>query len=168
MIADEWLKRWENRLDVAIDVAKAVTFLHSQTPMVFHRDIKAANVLLDRFGQAKLADFGLTTQATRDDPKRVRVKRAEGTPGYADPLYTHNLTVTYETEVFSFGMLLLELLAGQPPASYQKIADHKQQLTYFLDHIDVRDPHSVLPYLDNRCHNWQPILALELISIAFE
>eukprot|EP00914_Ancora_sagittata_P016590 GHVO01032981.1.p1 GENE.GHVO01032981.1~~GHVO01032981.1.p1 ORF type:complete len:134 (-),score=29.19 GHVO01032981.1:103-504(-) len=108
---------WTNRLSVLIEAAQGLAHLHGGNPLVFHRDIKSANILLDKFGTGKLADFGLSCLATTDTSSRL-VRRAEGTPGYADPRYIETLEVTEATEIYAFGMIVLEILTGRPPAVY--------------------------------------------------
>lgn len=150
------LKKWKSRISVAIDVAQALAFLMNQNPPVFHRDIKAANVLIDQYGRAKLADFGLSarggyTERRLGNTPSLKVDRSEGTPGYACPEYMRTLHVTEYTEIFSFGMLLLELLTGQFPAKYVSGRRGSKSLELLLNNIDIRDPRTVIAQLDPRC-----------------
>eukprot|EP00913_Durusdinium_trenchii_P011599 g10893.t1 len=109
--------RWQDRVGVALDAACGLSHLHHSSPKVFHRDIKSPNILLDKNGTAKMADFGL---ACLSHSAAHRVQRASGTVGYACPLYVRRGVVTEGSEagpgVYSFGMVLLELLTAQPPA----------------------------------------------------
>jgi len=105
---------WKSRLAACLDSALGLSHLHNASPKVFHRDIKTQNILLDRNGSAKIADFGLALLA---QPRQgIRVEQCSGTLGYADPLYISSSVVTEKTEVYSFGMVLLEVLTGRPPA----------------------------------------------------
>jgi len=104
---------WRQRVSAAFDAACGLSHLHHATPKVFHRDIKSANILLDRNGTAKMADFGL---ACLSHAKAHRVESAAGTVGYACPLYAQRHVVTEGSEVYSFGIVLLELLTASPPA----------------------------------------------------
>jgi serine/threonine protein kinase len=105
---------WRKRLTACSDAALGLSHLHNASPKVFHRDIKSQNILLDRNGTAKMADFGLALLA---QPKQdLRVEQCSGTLGYADPLYISSSVVTEKSEVYSFGMVLLEVLTGRPPA----------------------------------------------------
>lgn len=90
---------------------------------MFHRDIKSPNILLDKNGTAKMADFGL---ACLSNSLAHRVVRASGTVGYACPLYVRRGVVTEGSEVYSFGMVLLELLTAHPPAYMSRKGDGRQ------------------------------------------
>ncbi|EER05959.1 serine-threonine protein kinase, plant-type, putative [Perkinsus marinus ATCC 50983] len=107
---------WYQRLNVALDAALGLSHLHNATPRVFHRDIKTQNILLDRNGSAKVADFGLACLAEHRSLGHFKVQQCSGTIGYADPAYINTSVVTEKTEVYSFGMVLIELLTARPPA----------------------------------------------------
>jgi len=101
------------RLSAALDAACGLSHLHNMTPRAFHRDIKSQNILLDKNGTAKMADFGLACLSSASQHK---VHRVGGTVGYACPEYLRTGLITEGAEVYSFGMVLLELLTGVPPA----------------------------------------------------
>jgi serine/threonine protein kinase len=106
---------WHQRLRVALSAASGLAHMVGGQPRTFHRDIKAANILLDADGSAKMADFGLASviQQGRD---HLAVESICGTPGYACPTYLRTGHVTEQSEVYSFGIVLLELLVNQRPA----------------------------------------------------
>ncbi|CAI5503747.1 unnamed protein product, partial [Closterium sp. Naga37s-1] len=100
------------RLRLAQGAAEGLAYLHGfETPIV-HRDIKPANILVTADMQAKVADFGLLKRLTHGDADATRVA---GTPGYVDPDYNRTNVITAKSDVFSFGIVLLELLSGKPP-----------------------------------------------------
>ncbi|KAK9070022.1 hypothetical protein SSX86_010421 [Deinandra increscens subsp. villosa] len=113
------------RLQVALDSAKGILYLHTEAnPPIFHRDIKSSNILLDSKFVAKVADFGLSRLAPiLDDngagPNYISTL-VRGTPGYLDPEYllTHKLTA--KSDVYSLGVVLLEILTGMKPISHGK------------------------------------------------
>lgn len=105
---------WEERLRVATDAASGLSHMVSGKPKIFHRDIKPANILLDSGGTAKMADFGLAGVIHTGD--RFTVESVSGTPGYTCPEYAQTGCVSEPSEVYSFGIVLLELLVNQPPA----------------------------------------------------
>lgn len=144
--SDNLFRNWTERLRIALETCQGVSYLHSCRPKVFHRDIKAANVLLTEHGTAKLADFGLACVARDTDSSCV--VRPEGTPGYADPTYIRTLEINESREVYSLGMLMLELLTARPPAVYVKNHRGDEVLKYFLDEIVPGFVDSVLPLLD--------------------
>ncbi|KAK7312113.1 hypothetical protein VNO77_35714 [Canavalia gladiata] len=103
---------WGRRIRLALQTAKAIDTLHSSTPPVIHRDIKSANVLIDRNYNARLGDFGLALRCHVDD-YRLRSTPPAGTMGYLDPCYVTPDNLSTKTDVFSFGILLLEIIAGR-------------------------------------------------------
>eukprot|EP00922_Rhytidocystis_sp_ex-Travisia-forbesii_P053950 GHVS01080071.1.p1 GENE.GHVS01080071.1~~GHVS01080071.1.p1 ORF type:complete len:1038 (+),score=228.37 GHVS01080071.1:146-3259(+) len=119
---------WRDRLSIALDAACGLSHLHNSLPKVFHRDIKTANILIDRNGSAKMSDFGLACLTTDCN---FTVKQAAGTVGYADPQYITSSVVNEKTEVYSFGMVLMELLTGRPPA----VQSHDGSIIYLVSYM---------------------------------
>ncbi|GMH06752.1 hypothetical protein Nepgr_008592 [Nepenthes gracilis] len=104
------------RVRIAVQVAKALQFLHSARPAVIHRDVKTANVLLDAEWNAKLADFGLAVRQMLNGSTHwvdSVVNQPAGTIGYLDPCYTAPSKLSTKNDVFSFGVVILELISGQ-------------------------------------------------------
>ncbi|XP_039154693.1 serine/threonine-protein kinase-like protein CCR4 [Eucalyptus grandis] len=103
---------WNARIKVALDVARGIEYLHEFAgPRIVHRDIKSANILLDENWTAKLSDFGLSVLL----PKGVdefEQDRVAGTLGYLDPEYFHTRMLTTKSDVYAYGIVLLELLSG--------------------------------------------------------
>ncbi|WCJ18601.1 Protein kinase superfamily protein [Euphorbia peplus] len=104
---------WGRRIRLALQIAKAVDVLHSLNPPVIHRDIKSANVLIDRNYNARLGDFGLALRCGIDDDYRLKSTPPAGTMGYLDPCYVTPDNLSTKTDVFSFGILLLEIISGR-------------------------------------------------------
>lgn len=102
------------RLRIALGAAKGLAYLHEDChPKIIHRDIKAANILLDFNFEAKVADFGLA-KFTSDVNTHVST-RVMGTFGYLAPEYAASGKLTDKSDVFSFGVMLLELITGRRP-----------------------------------------------------
>ncbi|KAJ9177878.1 hypothetical protein P3X46_009809 [Hevea brasiliensis] len=102
---------WTRRLSIALDVARGVEYLHSMTRETFiHRDLKSSNILLDDDFHAKVSDFGLVKLAPNGE-KSV-VTRLAGTFGYLAPEYAVMGKITTKSDVFSYGVVLMELLTG--------------------------------------------------------
>ncbi|KAK7287013.1 hypothetical protein RJT34_22419 [Clitoria ternatea] len=113
------------RLQIAMGSAKGILYLHTEAnPPIFHRDIKASNILLDSNFNAKVADFGLSRLVSCVDdegtlPKYVSTV-VKGTPGYLDPEYLLTHKLTDKSDVYSLGIVFLELLTGRKPISHGK------------------------------------------------
>mmetsp|Transcript_88048 Transcript_88048/g.257378 ORF Transcript_88048/g.257378 Transcript_88048/m.257378 type:complete len:714 (+) Transcript_88048:160-2301(+) len=123
---------WRQRVSAAFDAACGLSHLHNSSPKVFHRDIKSPNILLDRNGTAKMADFGL---ACLSHAKKHKVENAAGTVGYACPLYARRCVVTEGSEVYSFGVVLLELLTASPPAWIVRSPDGARKYEFLAGHV---------------------------------
>ncbi|KAM4083629.1 hypothetical protein ACJW30_08G073500 [Castanea mollissima] len=113
------------RLKIALASSKGILYLHTEAdPPIFHRDIKASNILLDSKYTAKVADFGLSRLAPVPDiegdlPAHVSTV-VKGTPGYLDPEYFLTHKLTDKSDVYSLGVVFLELLTGMHPISHGK------------------------------------------------
>ncbi|KAK1360239.1 putative BRASSINOSTEROID INSENSITIVE 1-associated receptor kinase 1 [Heracleum sosnowskyi] len=105
---------WKTRLQIAVDAAQGLEYLHHGCkPAIIHRDVKTSNILLNEQFQAKLADFGLSRAYSDEGGTHVSTIVA-GTPGYLDPHYYTSSRLTEKSDVFSFGVVLLEMITGQP------------------------------------------------------
>eukprot|EP00271_Cylindrocystis_brebissonii_P013458 TRINITY_DN332_c0_g1_i12.p1 TRINITY_DN332_c0_g1~~TRINITY_DN332_c0_g1_i12.p1 ORF type:complete len:349 (+),score=56.95 TRINITY_DN332_c0_g1_i12:311-1357(+) len=100
---------WVLRLKIALDSAQGLAFLHKNN--VIHRDFKPPNILLDENYCAKLTDFGLAKQADYD--QSYVTTRIMGTLGYLDPKYLETGRLSRKSDVYAFGVMLLELLSGK-------------------------------------------------------
>ncbi|CAM0914099.1 unnamed protein product [Alopecurus aequalis] len=103
---------WNLRMKIAHTAAKGLAFLHSDKAKVIYRDFKTANILLDGNYDAKLSDFGLAKDGPTADKSHVST-RVMGTYGYAAPEYLATGHLTTKSDVFSFGVVLLEMLSGR-------------------------------------------------------
>ncbi|OIT06379.1 PREDICTED: proline-rich receptor-like protein kinase PERK5 [Nicotiana attenuata] len=105
---------WATRLKIALGSAKGLAYLHEDChPKIIHRDIKAANILLEDNFEAKVADFGLA-KLSSDNFTHIST-RVMGTFGYLAPEYASSGKLTDKSDVFSFGVVLLELITGKKP-----------------------------------------------------
>ena len=118
---------WKRRITILRQVAEALEFLHlgsiseeDERPKILHRDIKSANILLDENDNARLSDVGLARfsqqeqAATAVHTQTTTMRRgAAGTHGYVDPQYLSSLEYTPASDIYSFGVVMLELLTGR-------------------------------------------------------
>ncbi|XP_058096309.1 wall-associated receptor kinase-like 1 [Magnolia sinica] len=103
---------WENRLRIVTEVADALTYLHASSPKpIIHMHIKPSNILLDGNYTAKLTNFRISVSISPDE--RNVESAIKGTVGYIDPEYASTGLFTEKSDVFGFGLLLLELLTGE-------------------------------------------------------
>lgn len=110
----ECLLDWKRRMNIAIGSAEGIAYLHHHaTPHIIHRDVKASNVLLDSDFQAQVADFGFA-KLIPDGATHVTT-RVKGTLGYLAPEYAMLGKASESCDVYSFGILLLELASGKKP-----------------------------------------------------
>ncbi|KDP21843.1 hypothetical protein JCGZ_00630 [Jatropha curcas] len=126
---------FSTRLNIALGSAKGILYLHTEaSPPVFHRDVKATNILLDSKLTAKVADFGLSRLApVLDDegnlPNHISTV-VKGTPGYLDPEYFLTHKLTDKSDVYSLGIVFLELLTGLQPISHGKNIAREVNMAY--------------------------------------
>ncbi|XP_050221676.1 probable LRR receptor-like serine/threonine-protein kinase At5g45780 [Mercurialis annua] len=103
---------WNRRIRISIGAARGLVYLHEQSnPKIIHRDVKAANILLDESFEGVVGDFGLAKLLDRRDSHVTTAVR--GTVGHIAPEYLSTGQSSEKTDVFGFGILLLELITGQ-------------------------------------------------------
>ncbi|KAK8980015.1 hypothetical protein V6N11_061235 [Hibiscus sabdariffa] len=113
---------WPSRMRIALGSAKGLAYLHEDChPKIIHRDIKTANILLDFKFEAKVADFGLAK--INSDVNTHVSTRVMGTFGYLAPEYASSGKLTDKSDVFSFGVMLLELITGHRPVGSSLMED---------------------------------------------
>ncbi|KAM4083639.1 hypothetical protein ACJW30_08G074000 [Castanea mollissima] len=151
------------RLRIALGSAKGILYLHTEAdPPVFHRDIKASNILLDSKYMAKVADFGLSRLAPVPDiegtvPTHVSTV-VKGTPGYLDPEYFLTRKLTDKSDVYSLGVVFLELLTGKQPISHGK---------NIVREVDVASKSDMIfSVIDGRMGSYPPKCVVKFLNLA--
>ncbi|KAH9611165.1 hypothetical protein KSS87_016364, partial [Heliosperma pusillum] len=121
---------WAQRLTISLDVARGVEYLHSLAHQSFiHRDLKPSNILLGDDMRAKVADFGLVRLAP--DGKTSIETRLAGTFGYLAPEYAVMGRITTKVDVFSFGVILMEMITGRKALDESQPEDSVHLVTWF-------------------------------------
>ncbi|KAL9661761.1 hypothetical protein QQ045_026589 [Rhodiola kirilowii] len=114
---------WEERKKIARGAAKGLCFLHHNCiPHIIHRDMKSSNVLLDHEMEAKVSDFGMARLISALDT-HLSVSTLAGTPGYVPPEYYQSFRCTAKGDVYSLGVVLLELITGKRPTDKDEFGD---------------------------------------------
>nr|QBB21104.1 receptor-like protein kinase BRI1-3 [Dimocarpus longan] len=114
---------WAARKKIAIGSARGLAFLHhSCIPHIIHRDMKSSNVLLDENFEARVSDFGMARLVNALDT-HLSVSTLAGTPGYVPPEYYQSFRCTTKGDVYSYGVILLELLSGKRPIDPSEFGD---------------------------------------------
>ncbi|CAA7039371.1 unnamed protein product [Microthlaspi erraticum] len=127
---DYTITTWEVRLRIAIEVAGALSYLHSAASSpIYHRDVKSTNIMLDEKYRAKVSDFGTSRTVTVDHTHLTTV--VSGTVGYMDPEYFQSSQFTDKSDVYSFGVVLVELITGEKPVSFLRSQENRTLATYF-------------------------------------
>ncbi|KAI3829111.1 hypothetical protein L1987_03226 [Smallanthus sonchifolius] len=144
---------WRRRLRIAIDIDNGLQYIHEHTiSRVVHKDIKSSNILLDAHMRAKIANFGLAKSGCNAITRHI-----VGTQGYVAPEYIYDGIVSTKIDVFSFGVILLELVSGREVVNeegkalwvevYENFNGKDEKLKYklegFIDDDVLREPCSI-------------------------
>ncbi|ONK80312.1 uncharacterized protein A4U43_C01F16270 [Asparagus officinalis] len=110
---------WEIRMNIILGTAKGLAYLHEGLePKVVHRDVKASNILLDRQWYPKISDFGLAKHLGSE--RTYVTTRVMGTFGYVAPEYASTGMLNERSDVYSFGILIMEIISGRTPVDYRR------------------------------------------------
>ncbi|KAL5227128.1 hypothetical protein ABZP36_015393 [Zizania latifolia] len=160
---------WSERYKIALGTARGLAYLHHEClEWVIHCDVKPENILLTREFDAKISDFGLAKLSKRDGVSGVEFSHMRGTLGYMAPEWALNLRINAKVDVYSFGIVLLEIVVGSrlqdqrtetgEPLQMPQIT---QALRYIVDSGDV------MSLVDARLQGqFNPRQAMEMVRIA--
>ncbi|KAF3943713.1 hypothetical protein CMV_029755 [Castanea mollissima] len=133
---------WAARIKVALDIARGIEYLHVYAvPPIIHRDIKPLNILLDATSTAKLSDFYLSMEAPVDDWSSHECDSIVGTYGYMAPEYAIHGSLTTKVDVYSFGLVLLEMLSG---LTVNRIHENGCMTSFLAPYIAQKEIHRFL------------------------
>ncbi|CAK8568320.1 unnamed protein product [Lathyrus sativus] len=132
---------WNKRFNVAVGTAKGLAYLHEEClEWVLHCDVKPQNILLDTNFQPKVADFGLSKLLNRDERDSSAFSRIRGTRGYMAPEWVYNLRITSKVDVYSYGIVLLEMVSGKSPMEIHSLdnsggIEHHRMVSWVMDKV---------------------------------
>ncbi|URE19786.1 STYKc [Musa troglodytarum] len=130
---------WETRMKIALEAAKGLEYLHEEVnPPVIHRDFKSSNILLDKNFRAKVSDFGLAKFGSEKAGGHVST-RVLGTQGYVAPEYALTGHLTTKSDVYSYGVVLLELLTGRIPVDMNRPPGEGVLVSWALPRLTDRE-----------------------------
>ncbi|XP_058086269.1 probable receptor-like protein kinase At4g10390 [Magnolia sinica] len=137
---------WGRRMSIAFQLAQAIEYLHDSCDLqIIHSDIKASNVLLDEHFDCKLCDFGFAKMGFSSTILPSSATPMMGSPGYTDPHYLRTGIISKKNDVYSFGVLVLELITG-----IEAFCVEKEQLLTSIARPMLRDPTKAIEMVDSR------------------
>ncbi|KAF2312780.1 hypothetical protein GH714_040021 [Hevea brasiliensis] len=155
---------WGTRKRIALGAARGLLYLHEQCdPKIIHRDVKAANILLDDYCEAVVGDFGLAKLLDHRDSHVTTAVR--GTMGHIAPEYLSTGQSSEKTDVFGFGILLLELISGLRAMDFGKSANRKGAILDWVKKIHQENKLEFLVDKDLK-NNYDRIELEEMVRVA--
>lgn len=134
---------WEIRMNIILRTAKGLAYLHEGLePKVVHRDIKSSNILLDKQWNPKVSDFGLAKLLASE--KSYITTRVMGTFGYVAPEYASTGMLNERSDVYSFGILIMEIISGRNPVDYHRPPEEVNLVGWLKKMVANRNPEGVL------------------------
>ncbi|XP_044469882.1 probable serine/threonine-protein kinase At1g01540 [Mangifera indica] len=134
---------WEIRMNIILGTAKGLSYLHEGLePKVVHRDIKSSNILLDKLWNPKVSDFGLAKLLGSESS--YITTRVMGTFGYVAPEYASTGMLNERSDVYSFGILIMEVISGRNPVDYSRPPEEVNLIEWLKKMVSNRNPEGVL------------------------
>ncbi|KAG7024598.1 Receptor protein-tyrosine kinase CEPR1, partial [Cucurbita argyrosperma subsp. argyrosperma] len=130
---------WPTRHQIALGIAQGLAYLHHDlSPSIIHRDIKTTNILLDVHYQPKVADFGIAKVLQARAGKDSTTTVIAGTYGYLAPEYAYSSKATTKCDVYSFGIVLMELITGKKPVEAE-FGENKNIIYWVSNKVDTKE-----------------------------
>ncbi|CAD6342192.1 unnamed protein product [Miscanthus lutarioriparius] len=159
---------WKVRHQIALGAAQGLSYLHHDcVPMIVHRDVKSSNILMDADLVPKIADFGMG-KIVGDEDADATVSVVIGTLGYIAPEHGYNTRLTEKSDVYSYGVVLLELLCRKMPVD-PAFGDGVDIVAWMRLNLKHADYCSVMSFLDEEIMYWpedEKAKALDLLDLA--
>ncbi|KAF2591453.1 hypothetical protein F2Q70_00038744 [Brassica cretica] len=139
------LLTWEYRFNIALGTAKGITYLHEECrDCIVHCDIKPENILVDDNYTAKVSDFGLAKLLNPKDNRHKNMSSVRGTRGYLAPEWLANLPITSKSDVYSYGMVLLEIVSGKRNFDVSEKTNHKKFSIWACEEFEKSNTEAIL------------------------
>ena len=139
------LLNWEQRFNIALGTAKGITYLHEECrDCIVHCDIKPENILLDENYKAKVSDFGLAKLINAKDHRYRTLTSVRGTRGYLAPEWLANLPITSKSDIYSYGMVLLEIVSGRRNFEVSAVTNRKKFSVWAHEEFEKGNVNAIL------------------------
>lgn len=165
--SDERALSWASRYSIALGTAKGITYLHEECrDCILHCDIKPENILLDENYNARISDFGLARLLNLSDHRQRSLMTVRGTRGYLAPEWIANLPITSKGDVYSYGMVLLEIVSGRRNFEVSPETSNRRFSVWAYEEFEKGNVGAVV---DKRLleHDIDMVQAMRLVQVSF-
>eukprot|EP01018_Ginkgo_biloba_P040762 Gb_38507 [translate_table: standard] len=129
---------WPIRYKIALGAARGLCYMHHYcSPPIVHRDVKSTNILLDEEFKPKIGDFGLAKVVHNFGEDQNSMSIVGGTYGYIAPEYAYTMRVSEKSDIYSFGVVLLELVSGRQPTDEREFGEQCEIVSWICNRISI-------------------------------